>query len=236
MAKGRIIPFQASNYKKKVMLLEEFSTSNLGISVYELIKKIYSGEKENLFTNILKDMLTVENVIFLNKELGELKHLRDRRSPEEYACDLVIGWLIEDIILEILISLGYQPELRSADRNREFLKRPSASADIELLKNGQKLALIETVKDFTGFWKKNRVCHLRDNKYNNLLDENGILLGLDFLDKDFFASWVHSIDAKKIDSHFRYGGKGVFELNLDEVEFYPLVKLKIQLEKLLELP
>ena len=50
---------------------------------------------------------------------------------------------MEDGMLTILTDkLGYKCNLSSADKNREFLKRPKATADIEIeIANGNKIPL-----------------------------------------------------------------------------------------------
>ena len=217
MSKSNKMLYQSSKYKAKVKTVEEFVERNLGKSAKDFIREKYPA-KATLFSNLLNDELTIEEHNYLFKKLGSLTHLKNKRTVEEYACDLVLGWVVEDVVLEILNRSGLRCYLSSADRKREFLTKPRATPDIRVeVKSGPR-ARLELVKDFTGFWGKYQKIHLRDQKYKNLKKENGILVGIDFVHKIFFVLPLRKTDAKFIESHYLYGGKPVFEVRLTGVK------------------
>jgi len=224
--------FQNEAYKKKVAAVEEFVKENFQTDLANFIRSRGWKEDADLCVNIVSDNLTADDVSYIQEKLGRLRHLRNSRSPLEYALDLMLGWAIEDGILEVLLSQEFSCQLSSADREREFLTRPKASSDITVDVAPGKKVLLEVVKDFEGYWAKNKKIDLRDAKYNRLKKEKGILLGLDFNNKKFFVLPTEKAKATYISSHAPYGGKPAYSISLKEVEFHDLKELKEVLREL----
>lgn len=212
--------FQDAKYKSKVKLAKEFVVTNLNITVKELlILKDWDGEV-SLCMNIIDDKVTNDDEIYIEKMLGYAHHRQDKRSSLEYACDLIVGWIIEDCIVEILKSLGYNTSLNSADKNRKLLLNPTADSDLKISING-KYMLIEQVNDFTGYWKKTLHVPMRDNKYKNLAKENSLLFGIDFKNELFFMLDVSKTEANYIPYH-RPFSKPAYALKITNNDFYNL--------------
>lgn len=226
--------FLSDKYKKKIEILADFLQSNLSVSVKDFAMKHYGPEKGSFFVRMLNDEMTEADHNELQEKLGAMKHLRDGRTPGEYAVDLIMGWIIEDAILLIFESFGYEIILSSADRTREFLKRPKATADyaIKDKKSGKTFA-VELAKDYTGFWKKTGKIQLRDHKYENLVKENGLLLGLDFLNGTFFILKASKKEAKKLKIHYLWK-KPAYEFGLRDEPFHPLTDMKNVVSEFLE--
>jgi hypothetical protein len=226
------LKFQDKAYEEKVNAVENFVKSNFDKSLENFIRGQRWKENPDLCVDVVSDRLTVEDQKYLNEKLGGLRHLKDRRSAAEYACDLILGWVVEDGILKILEDeIGFKCVLSSADKNREFLKRPEASSDIRLEISKEHQAHLELVKDFTGYWKKNRKIDLRDAKYSNLKREKGILLGLDFKNASFFILSLAQTKAEYIKSHYPYGGKPAYSVSLRDTGFYDFSIMKDVLRK-----
>lgn len=107
-----------------------FIMKHLGYYLHDFIKICHWKEDFELCQNVIKDRVLEENKKYLEKKLGGLRHLRDRRSNEEYALDLILGWAVEDAMRDIFNeTLQLNTSLNSADKKREFLTSPKASSD-----------------------------------------------------------------------------------------------------------
>jgi hypothetical protein len=218
---GEGIKFQNESYKKKVSSVENFIKANFGVSLCDFIRQRKWKENTELCARVVGDNLSAEDIAYLNQKLGRLAHLRDRRTTLEYACDLVLGWTIEDAILVILSErLNAECELQSADRERQFLPKPKATSDIGVKIAPGRVILLEVVKDFTGYWAKKGWVDLRDQKYKNLVGEDGVLLGIDFVRMKFFAVRIAETQATYRPSHPEFGGKPVYSISLREMPFH----------------
>ena len=223
--------FQDEKYKSKVKLAKEFVLSNLNITVKELLILKKWDEDIELCMNILDDSVTSENKKYIESVLGYAHHRRDKRSSLEYACDLIVGWVIEDCTVEILNKLGYDTSLNSADKHRKILLSPTADSDLKVYIN-RKDVLIEQVNDFTGYWKKTLHVPLRDNKYINLKNENSLLFGIDYVNELFFILNVPETEANYIPFH-RPFSKPAYAILITDDDFYNLNKLEFVLSKIL---
>ena len=111
------MPFQQNRYKNKVRSTNLFLMRHLGYTLMEYIDHCDWKEDLQLCRNLINDTLTDENKAYLKFKLKSLFHLRDRRTSEEYALDLILGWIIEDAISEIFNdNLQINTSLHSADR------------------------------------------------------------------------------------------------------------------------
>lgn len=180
----------------------------------------------------------MDNILILKGDLQSLKedypatynnmmtclHHADRRTPLEYAQDLVASWLIEDYFLTALSSDQYSISLDGADRNRKILSsaRTSASSDFLVSMNGYNLKL-ELMNDYTGFWRKNQVLHLRDAKYRQLRRAGSLFIAIAVPSGEFaIYDFRKDIPARYIASHLLYGGKPAYELSIPRSSLIPI--------------
>ncbi|MBQ6895088.1 MAG: hypothetical protein IJN40_06315 [Clostridia bacterium] len=150
------------------------------------------------------------------RNIMSCRHHRDNRTPLEYAQDLVASWLVEDSFLDVLNSNGLHAKLGGADRNRRILAnvRTSASSDFTVYYNGNSRRL-ELMNDYKGYWEQNGLLHLRDSKYKSLTAEQSLFLALSFTTREFqLFDFSESTPARFIPSHFPYGGKPAYEINI----------------------
>ena len=131
-------------------------------------------DKESLFKNATTASYTVEQGIYINS-VCNLDHHRDKRSPIQYATDLIIGWLSEDAIITALNNRGCFAIGIGSDCERNFLTNNQIThiADIETPKG-----LVEIVFDYTNHWITHNKLDLRDNKKSHLEQNDIILLGI----------------------------------------------------------
>lgn len=221
---GKNAGFQSEKYEKKVEFAESFVENNFDLSFEEFIEEENWEESTELCSNVLSDGLTKEDRDYLNEKL-DLAHLKDSRRPVEYACDLIVGWVLEDGILRILKEeMELETTLSSADKNRKFLKSPDATPDMTVIKSDGTKIPLELAQDFTGYWQRKGKIDLRDNKYVNIKEEDGVLLGLDFENEDFFV-----VDISETDGHSHYHppfGKEAYTFGFDGIEFHDLEDMK----------
>ncbi len=198
------------------------------------LARAFKYNEENL--SILQD----DEDTFKNKypkcyeKLNKCAHNKDKRTAMEYGRDLVVSWLVEDTALIRFRRLGLNISLNGKDRNREILTAENiSSASDYLLNHNGKTALIELICDYTGYWYKNGVCDLRDNKYLKLKEiekDYSLLIGIDFQNSKYFCINVLNYDGnvKYIEKHKVYD-KPVhsLEINLeifDKFSFYNMSK------------
>lgn len=222
--KSEAFSFQDEKYRSKVKLAKEFVLSNLNIGTKRLIELKKWDEDVSLCMNILDNHVTVENEKYIESVLGYAHHRRDKRTSLEYACDLIVGWTIEDCIVEILNDLGYVTSLNGADKGRKLLLDPTSDSDLKVSINGKEI-LIEQVNDFTGYWKRTKHVPLRDKKFIHLRNENSLLFGIDFKNKLFFILDVSETESNYISYHKPFS-KPAYALKVTKDDFYNLSQVE----------
>lgn len=151
-------------------------------------------------------------------------HHADRRTPLQYAQDLVASWLIEDYFLSSLTSRYYDITLDGADRNRKILSsaRTSASSDFLINIAGKQIKL-ELMNDYTGFWRKQQVLHLRDAKYLQLQRSGSLFIAIAVPTGEFaIYDFSKDIPARYLSSHPLYGGKPAYEIQIPRTMLMPI--------------
>lgn len=133
-------------------------------------------EKSCAFTNLINNQLTEEQDLYI-KKMCSLNN-RDRRTPVEYARDLVISWLVEDMIKDYL-----QLTNNGSDAERNFLKSNQIKYDSDFVLGDR---LLELYVNFTNYWTKTRKIDLRMDKHAHLLKNKSLLLGIAFESCQFF--------------------------------------------------
>ncbi len=150
------------------------------------------------------------------KNIISCKHHADKRTPLEYAQDLVASWLIEDSFLLVFNHGGLSAKLDGADNKRRILPNTetSTASDFSIKFSGSTRKL-ELMNDYTGFWSRQHILHLRDNKYTKMKNEATLLLALSVTTSEFaLYDFEESINVKYIPYHKFYGGKPAYELQI----------------------
>lgn len=169
------------------------------------------------------------NILILKQDFSVLKerypqvwlnisscvHNADRRTPEEYALDLVSSWVFEDTLLKYG-SKHLSLTLNGADRTREILSNTRVSSASDFMLAGR---CLEVVNSYTKYWKVKKQIDLRDNKYNKLKAKKSLLLCVDVYSKNFFVlDLTKDIPFKYIESHEFYGGKSAYRLYIENID------------------
>ena len=133
-------------------------------------------------------------------------HNMDDRPAIEYGRDLVASWIYEDYLMLELHKAGLEIKGAGADKNREILRNNKVSTDSDCLVsyNGRERGL-ELMNDHKGFWESYHKFHLRDNKYQKVLDTKSIFLGVSTFNGTYFLiDDISAFPSKFIPYHFRW--------------------------------
>ena len=135
----------------------------------------------------------------------QLNAFRDNRKPEEYAANLVLGWILEDSIAIAAAGENIGVRLSGSDSRRQFLTANSISGthDLEII-NSHGPSKVEIVCDYTNWWANNP-CDLRHNKVQKL---NGSwLCGISLQGPNYFLLKVDLKDPRNlsyVDNHEKW--------------------------------
>lgn len=211
-------------YFRKASITQKIIEKNTGKSLTDFLEDKNWSIEIDLVIDLINNDIDEQQATYLEEVLGSLDHLKDNRSSQEYALDLLAGWMIEDLLIELL-KQEFEIKRDSADKRREFLQNPEASSDLSISLKDQDVPL-EITHDNSGFWQREEEWStLRDKKFENLKKENALVLGLDINNEDFFLQWVEELDkiGKSYNSKIN---KNVSKVNLGPVKFYDIKKLE----------
>lgn len=209
--------FDGRNNRK----VRKFLESETGTELEEFVEESGWNEDTELVLSLLEDSLDQGQVEYLEDRLGGLDHLKDHRDVANYALELVRGWLLEDTLVYLLREHGLNVSLTGEDSEREFLTSTTAEHDLEIDENGD-VYRVELATDFGGFWQKNGLLDLRDNKYKKWKSrESSYLLGLDFSNQKFVLVTPEEVDAQRTPQH-PYWNKPAYRINCEKIKFYSI--------------
>ncbi len=179
--------------------------------------------KADLFTSVLANQLQPAHVDYLNQKCA-LTYFKDKRTPVEYGIDLVLGWLIEDAVLQTLNKAGFKSTLDGNDRLRDFLSANSISAQPDIRIQTRSAKSLEVFADWRGTWRRYGHADLRDNKFLSLKNKRAYLLGISPIDSQGFL-----IDFSSESNLFTYvpsikgyGGKSGYSCDSIQTKLMPL--------------
>lgn len=172
-----------------------------------------------------------DNICILDGDINKLKqnfpktyenllscvHNRDRRSPIEYGQDLVASWIFEDTLVEALTQEGLPTRLAGADCNRQILEtsRVSSASD-SIVSFGAQSRHLEIMCDYTGWWERTGHMELRDDKFQKLVREQALFIGVCTKSKKYILlDFRKPINAKYIAAHKPYGDKPAQSIQID---------------------
>jgi hypothetical protein len=148
-----------------------------------------STRKRDLVLELLRDQLSAQSWRLIRDRLRTQPYLTDRRHTEEYAFDIALGWLEEELIIEQLearLPKGTSIKRVGIDSMREFLSlNIRATADLEI-RSSRRVLLVDIFVDHTGSWKKNGFMDLKAGKLKHFKEGRlDLVLGLDLQARRF---------------------------------------------------
>ncbi len=185
-------------------------------SSLEQVAREYGYSAENILILSGEEATLRSQYPHIYENLSGCRHHADRRTPMQYAQDLVASWLIEDYYFAKLQSDFYRLSLDGADRNRNILPNSRVSSSSDYLISTPDLTIqLELMNDYTGFWSRQGTLHLRDRKFTQLQRSRSLFLAISITTREFtLFDFRQDIQAQYIPSHRFYGGKPAYELSI----------------------
>ncbi|MEM4722106.1 MAG: hypothetical protein QXT73_08620 [Candidatus Methanomethylicaceae archaeon] len=233
--------------QKKIQALSQMleQLKNPDLELESILRSYSDGELYLRILGIRGEWNTQDEIALESRIQGTMHH-RDRRNARDYISDLILGWVIQDVIAKLLEYEGISTEHKGADSARQLLTGTQTTEEPDLLiipPSGRRI-WVDVVSDYPdpdkkrdSYWKQIGQCDLRDNKYRRLLSVStkgyepgllGILVGsCEFFFVLLTPELEHNGVIKHIPSHPPFGGKPAVALRLRQmnVEFAPLTSL-----------
>ncbi|MDA7541676.1 hypothetical protein N8819_00130 [Gammaproteobacteria bacterium] len=176
----------------------------------------------------------------LNQILTGTNHHRDSRSPRLYAFNIILNWLVEDLIFWNLYRSNIDVKKNGSDKNRVLLSGKNVTADSDLkIKKSNELIYIEVIsnypthKGYSSFWEQDGSFDLRDNKLSNMLLESKnakvYIIGVVVAKSAFFIMQIDkNIKVNKVSSQKNIGFKKTNQIIFKnkEIQLNPINKLQ----------
>ncbi|MBD3255374.1 MAG: hypothetical protein GF383_09790 [Candidatus Lokiarchaeota archaeon] len=96
-----------SKYQEKKVAFANYLKEALNISLDKFASQVFNNHsfentdinKAEFILQLLNDEIKIEYWVFLRSKFQNLGYLTDRRHCEEYAFDIALGWLAEELII-----------------------------------------------------------------------------------------------------------------------------------------
>jgi len=169
-----------------------------------------SIDKRDLFVHLLNQTLTEREQEYIDK-VCVLPH-RDNRTATQYATDLTVNWLLEDLTTELFNKAEIPNKKSGADSNRDYLDEGQITSACDFkVKLGTTVRNLEVIYDHTNYWYRQDKLDLRLNKHNNLANDKALLLGIDTQRGSAFVIDYHVVP-ETVESYHEAYGKTVHSL------------------------
>jgi len=213
-------------FEEKLEYVKDFVQKNLGISYTDLMQ---NWSDKSTATHLINDTLTEKQKQYLLGTLTNV-HAMDKRTPIDFAKNLVVNWLLEDAIVEVfnndILDTGLTIYPNGNDAERMFSKSATEDPDFVITdENDNIVSFIELKADYSGFVTDKKVVDLRDNGYENLRKHNGYLLVIDFANQVFYFDSIYNLQAQHINNP-NWKGKPCFRVDINNAFSDNLSNLK----------
>lgn len=175
-----------------------------GFSKFEAMRQTLTGSPSEQVIDYLTKRLSAPQYNFM----------RDKRSPFEYGSDLILGWVLEDCMIDFLVNSGIKADLAGCDKSREFLRGSKVSTDSDAeVSFGGVCRHLELVFDHCGYWNRNDRADFRHTKFEKIINSESLILGISVSDAIGFvyeANSPLSPEVVYVKNHAPWGGKPVY--------------------------
>lgn len=239
----RFIPRPIKSWKVagKVTSLNRIASS-YNVSLEELVGR-YDGQimtdsdgldKGQIFRMIALESSTSQAFVeYCEQQLSSLRYNRDRRTCEEYGMDLIIGWLGEDLLCEILANAGIPTELNAHDSDRNFVSDGgSINAESDLRLTVPNTPNIVVKYDWTGWWARSGVADLKPGDYQRVESREAIFVGVSSAGFIVLISRPEDHDPRYVPHHRRFK-KPMWALKISNDDRLTVEQVVAELELLL---
>ena len=164
----------------------------------------------------------------------------DLKGCSNYAFNIILNWLVEDLIFWNLYRSKIDVKKNGSDRNRVLLSGKNVTADSDLkIKKSNELIYLEVIsnypthKGYSSFWEQDGSFDLRDNKLSNMLLESKnakvYIIGVVVAKSAFFIMQIDkNIKVNKVSSQKNIGFKKTNQIIFKnkEIQLNPINKLQ----------
>jgi len=135
--------------------------------------------QKDLFIALINNKTTETQNEYIQQNCN-LPH-KDNRTPHEYARELTINWLLEDLTQQILTQNQIKNRKHGADKNRQYLPphKITPHTDLQIKQNNETIRNLETIYDHTQHWHRTQQIDLRHQKHQHLTQQKALLLAID---------------------------------------------------------
>lgn len=167
----------------KLNLLRDFCRReglDLGHYLLRYRRRAFSDaefDKFEIFRGLMMNRLTGESLAYVERKLN-ISH-RDKRSAVEYGADLVLSWLIEDVVAEV-----FGLRLTGSDSGREFLSAGEITNSTDFMLGTRP---VELMVDWGSYWVDLGRIHFRHDKLLKLTEKKAVVLGFAIRCNSFFV-------------------------------------------------
>ncbi len=199
---------------------------------FNLVKELFEKNKLDIGdvldsypnTDLYKKILGVKGswektaASMLSEQLVGTKHHQDFRNQRQYAFNLILNWLVEDLVYTLLKNTGNNIKKIGSDSKRNILQGKEISSLPDLLIENEKNIWIEVISNYptnsgySSFWEQSGYFDLRDNKFNHLLkqslDDDVYVLGVVVSKSKYFKVKIgQNTVVENIQSESNFGNK-----------------------------
>ncbi len=179
-------------------------------------------KKRVLVVELLADQLSVVCWTLIRSRLRDKAFLTDRRHTEEYAFDLVLGWLEEELIIwKLSDALGsnYVITREGIDKEREFVDlQVRATADIAIARK-ERTVRIDVFVDHKGTWRKNHGIDLKAGKVSHFRSgQLNYVLAVDLVHRTYYLIRPGDVDGLVSRPNAAMGGTATARVRIPEKE------------------
>ena len=219
----------------KLELIDSFVKTFFGMDINDFVSSSDWVESQTICNHLIQNTLSENERRYIEEKIGHLDTFRDSRSSINYARELVLGWIVEDCLIGAINACGFKCESFGGDRIRELISNSeniTGSSDLKVEVIEGKSVLIEVTTDYTAYWKRNGVMDLRNDKYNNIVKEDGCVLGIDFRQGEFCFFHILQTPATYLEEHPVWK-KPAYEISIKGVPFRTIKNFKKFMKKML---
>lgn len=227
-----------SDVERNIRLLDHL-LAEVGRSLKRVIEHYPEGD---FYLRLLglEGSWTEDDTARLEEITKGTRHHRDHRDVRTYVADLLLGWVVQDVVTDLLREAGYDCHAAGANSSRQLLmgRQITEEPDLVLRTKKGEIWWLDVLTDFPtkrgapSYWMKTKRCDLRDNKFRRLTEkrEEGArvgLIGISVGAKKYFGLELTDELASELanppkrnrriyrnETHWPFGGKPVITLNL----------------------
>lgn len=192
----------------------------------KLVKRLYQSFQKTvwaqlatypqpeLYHHLLIGALSPMEEDMMRHQLSHTSHHRDMRRMTDYAREILLNWLMEDLIIEHALFRHFRRIKRiGSDQNREFLAGQQVAAEPDILADGTRY---DIKCDWTGYWCTKGVVDLRDSEYPLLVRQQaGLVLTSPAERKLAILNHLDSLKVKRGSQHHSWN-KPYYALKLPQ--------------------